>query len=364
MARFDGGIMDSDDADNNSDGGYDGTAPGTAPGTAKSPLVDDADALRYLDGLVRETYQLWDQEWVGFSWRNYTYDHVRRVRTLALSLAAEEGEMVDTRVLDVAAVLHDITKPYDGEALMRDGQRVVDERGYWRNTVLPPARANDITRLYDALGLSGSVHNISGARVAEALLAERGYPPGIREHVGEVIVSHLKMTLATSREGRCLYDADTIDANIGLPALYRNIQISVHRLEKDLRAQDTTVDAYLAAHLRDLLRTYVADRWPAWIAGKGRDFVPRLATAAGRRRALARLARLEGALVVMQAEVERGDPETAVGYLAPIIHFIGNRRNPSLSEDLTVLERRWPSSSAHPAAHLIELLRRECEGML
>ena len=45
MERFDGEIMDSDDAGNNSDGGYDGTAPGTAPGTAKSPLVDDADTL-------------------------------------------------------------------------------------------------------------------------------------------------------------------------------------------------------------------------------------------------------------------------------------------------------------------------------
>jgi len=44
MARFDGGIMDSDDADNNSDGGYDGTAPGTAPATAKSPLIDDVIA--------------------------------------------------------------------------------------------------------------------------------------------------------------------------------------------------------------------------------------------------------------------------------------------------------------------------------
>jgi len=66
----------------------------------------------------------------------------------------------------------------------------------------------------------------------------------------------------------------------------------------------------------------------------------------------------------MQAEVERGDPETAMGYLAPIIHFIGNRRNPSLSEELAVLDMRWPTSAAHPAAHFAELLRRECKGML
>ncbi len=288
MKRFDGEIMDSDDAGNNSDGGH----GGTAIGTAEPPLANDADTLRYLDGLVRETYQLWDQEWVGFSWRNYTYDHVQRVRTLALSLATEEG--TDARVLNLAVLPHDITKPYDGEALMRDGQRVVDERGYWRNAVLPPAHANGITHLHDALGLAGSVHNISGARVAEALLAARGYPPDVQAHVAEVIASHLKVTPETSLEGRCLYDADTIDANIGLPALYRNIQISLHSLETQLRAQDTTVDTYLTTHLSDLLRAYVADRWPAWIAGKGRDFVPRLTMVAGRRRARARLERLGG----------------------------------------------------------------------
>ena len=62
----------------------------------------EADVLRQLDELVRQTHLLWDQEWVGFSWRNYTYDHVRRVRNLAVSLAAEVG--ADTRVLDFASV--------------------------------------------------------------------------------------------------------------------------------------------------------------------------------------------------------------------------------------------------------------------
>src|SRR5579859_4187383 len=103
----------------------------------------DQEVLAELDALMRSTFQLWDQEWVGFSWRNYTYDHVRRVRNLALSLAAEEG--ADTRVLDFAAVLHDVAKSYDGEVLMRDGQRVVDEHGLWRNEFLPPARANAVT---------------------------------------------------------------------------------------------------------------------------------------------------------------------------------------------------------------------------
>ena len=40
--------------------------------------VDHEKALAELDQLVAETYQLWDEEWVGFSWRNYTYDHMSR----------------------------------------------------------------------------------------------------------------------------------------------------------------------------------------------------------------------------------------------------------------------------------------------
>jgi len=61
-----------------------------------APRAHD-EVLERLNTLTRDTYQLWDHEWVGFSWRNYTYDHVRRVRNLALSLAAEEG--ADPRVL-------------------------------------------------------------------------------------------------------------------------------------------------------------------------------------------------------------------------------------------------------------------------
>src|SRR5215472_16198914 len=106
-------------------------------------MIDHEAVLCELDALVRDTYQLWDECWVGFSWRNYTYDHVQRVRRLALNLAAEES--ADQHVLDVASVLHDVTKSYDGEVLMRDGQRVFDEQGFWRNEYLPPARVNAVT---------------------------------------------------------------------------------------------------------------------------------------------------------------------------------------------------------------------------
>jgi len=326
-----------------------------------APRAHD-EVLERLNTLTRDTYQLWDHEWVGFSWRNYTYDHVRRVRNLALSLAAEEG--ADPRVLDVAAVLHDITKSYDGEILMKDGQRVVDEQGFWRNEMLPPARQNRVTALYDALSLRGAVHNVSGARIADALLADDGYAPEFRAHVSEIIISHLKVGQGSSLEGRCLYDADTIDANIGHPALYRNIQISMHFLEQQYAAEGRDTEAYIAENLRTHLQEYVHSKWPGWVAGKTRDFVGRMTTDAGRRRALARIARLEETLRAMAEEMDEFSAAVESGYLAPTAYFVGSRRNPSLIEELAVLEARWPAGSHHAASRFISIMRRESDGEL
>src|SRR4029453_18153506 len=81
-----------------------------------SLTAQDAATLRELEELVRQTHLLWDQEWVGFSWRNYTYEHMQRVRGLSRTLAAQEG--ADARVLEFAATLHDVTKSYDGDTLV------------------------------------------------------------------------------------------------------------------------------------------------------------------------------------------------------------------------------------------------------
>ena len=122
--------------------------------------------------LVRQTYLLWDPGWVTFNWRGYTYDHVRRVVGLSLTLCRALGG--DERVTHLAALLHDITKPYDGEYLTdADGRRLVDERGYWRNEMRQPPRANRVTALYERLGLSGQLHNESGSVLAAELLRER-----------------------------------------------------------------------------------------------------------------------------------------------------------------------------------------------
>ena len=148
----------------------------TPAATATSGLSEtDVQALQALDALVRETHLLWDEEWVGFSWRNYTYEHMQRVRGLARTLGRAEG--ADERVVEYAATLHDVTKSYDGEIIVgADGKRVLDEQGFWKNATLLPRRTNKVTALYDQLVLGGTLHNISGGRVASALLEEAGQP--------------------------------------------------------------------------------------------------------------------------------------------------------------------------------------------
>ena len=323
---------------------------------------EDEATLEALIALVRQTYLLWDENWVGFSWRNYTHDHVRRVRNLAMRLAQEEG--AETRALDLGATLHDVTKSYDGDIVMKDGKRVLDEHGFWRNAFLPPARQNHVTELYDQLELRGQLHNVSGARIADALLAEYGYAQDVRDHVQEVIVSHLKVGPESSLQGRCLYDADTIDANIGHPAFYRNIQISMHGMERQYAARGESLDAFLEASLHDYLGPYVREKLPTWIAGKRRDFVDRMTTDSGRRCAEARLDRLEVVVAAMAEELDDLEAALDAGRLAPTVYFMRRRNNPSLADEVAALMERWPADAAngHAAAGFLDAMHRESVG--
>lgn len=321
----------------------------------------DQEVLAEFDALMRSTYQLWDQEWVGFSWRNYTYDHVRRVRNLAMSLGAEEG--ADTRVIDFAAVLHDITKSYDGEIIVKDGKRVLDANGFWQNEFLEPQRHNAVTALYDRLGLRGQLHNVSGAGIADALLEERGFPAGFREHVAEVITTHLMVKDWSSIEGRCLYDADTIDANIGHPAFFRNIHIGMRNLERQYHQRDESLDDFLHHSMRQHLEQYVRERLLPWIAGKDKDFVPKMTTEAGRQRAIDRIERLTETVGAMIGEMANYDEEIERGRLAVVVYFIRNRKNPSLSAQFPELHARWPRGLDTGAAMFLATLQREVDGV-
>jgi hypothetical protein len=321
----------------------------------------DQEVLAELDAIMRSTFQLWDQEWVGFSWRNYTYDHVRRVRNTAMSLGDQEG--ADTGVIDFATVLHDITKSYDGEIIMKDGKRVLDANGFWQNEFLEPQRRNVVTDLYDQLGLRGQLHNESGAHIAEALLEQRGYPKDFRDHVSEVIRSHLMVKEWSSLEGRCLYDADTIDANIGHPAFFRNVHIGMRGMERQYHQRGESVDDFLHHSMRQHLEQYVNERLPAWNEGKNRDFVPKMTTESGRRRAMERIERLAATVKAMREEFADYDEAIEHGRLAVVVYFIRNRKNPSLSQQFPELQARWPAGLDTGAALFLTTLQREIDGV-
>lgn len=48
--------------------------------------LGDIEILARLSDLMRETFLLWDEPWVDFSWRHYYYEHTQRVRALALEI--------------------------------------------------------------------------------------------------------------------------------------------------------------------------------------------------------------------------------------------------------------------------------------
>ncbi len=315
----------------------------------------DRDVLTELEAVVQETYQLWDEVWVGFSWRNYTFDHVMRVRNLARTIA--ERERGDLRALEFAATLHDVTKSFDGEILLKDGKRVFDDDGFWLNEKLPPARRNQVVDLYDALDLVGTVHHISGGRIATALLAGHGYDEQFCEFVREIIAAHLKPRETTSAAGLSLYDADTIDANIGLPAFYRNIQISLHRLESDMQRKGESLDSYFAENLQSYLDSYLGERIPTWVNGKRDDFIAKLTTEAGRAVARERTDYLSAEVEEMHAELANFASNVERGRLAIVKQFMTNRGNPRLSSELAYLNDGW-QRTVTPTPEAIAFIRR------
>ena len=333
-----------------------------APSASAALSSEDRAVLRRLEELVRQTHLLWDQEWVGFSWRNYTFEHMQRVRGLSRTLAREEG--ADERVLEFAATLHDITKSYDGDILIGpDGKRVLDENGFWRNATLPPARSNKVTELYDRLGLAGTVHSVSGGKVADALIDEEGYPADFRARVDRAIQEHLIAGPNASIEGKVLNDADTVDANIGLPAFYRNIQISLHREDETYAKRGETFLDWLRQNLPAYLDTYLKEKIPTWIEGKQRDFVHKLNTPSAQRVAQQRLDRLRQVNDSLVQELEALERALEDGGLAVVRFFMENRKNPQMTEQLGLLEQRWSGAATPPtAAQLLQEIRREVAG--
>jgi putative nucleotidyltransferase with HDIG domain len=318
--------------------------------------------LQDLDCTLRDTIALWDPGWVTFNWRAYTYDHTRRVTGLATTLCRQEGG--DVQVTELAALLHDITKPYDGEYVVdAQGKRVVDERGYWHNEVRRPPRSNAVTALYDELGLAGMLHNESGAILAERLLRDRGVEAALCARVGETIRHHLLPPQDAPVESGCLYDADTIDANIGLPAFIRNIYIHLHYYNQRKAPEAPTIETLLRERPLEYLRPYIGDNLPQWNEGKRRDFIPRLQSAAGRALAQARVERLAETFAWLGRELDAYAGQADHTGVDVVLHYMTHCDEPSIAEETRYLAEQWLNGQTNPrTCALVQAIQREIEG--
>jgi len=328
--------------------------------------------LSKLQSLVEETFLLWDQVRIGWSWRHYYLNHTLRVRALALELGKHEG--ADPDVVAFAATLHDITKRYDGNVIMGpDGKRLVDKNGYWMTETLQPTRENRVTRLYDALGLAGQPHHYSGAVLAEHLLTEEGFSPEFAASVAAVIRAHVAPQTASPEEREALYrapearvlsDADLIDANLGLVAFYRNIQIHAGRMLQQTGCVDP--GAYIE----------VVERW----VNSKDSFLESLLTPSGREVAAQRQARNRQLVEWIAEERALGPVAWEYGLLGVIAFLLEDSYDPCLTRALRLLEELWlpnrqarlsnDGSSPHARALLVRsdqfrnLLHEEVAGRL
>ena len=296
---------------------------------------DDAQILKELEELVKETFMLWDEKRVGFSWRHYFFNHTQRVRALSLSIARHEG--ADLRKLEYGALMHDIAKRYDGNILTdKDGRRVVDEDGFWRNEMLPPNpnKSNIVTQLYEQHEQANELHNLSGALIAGIILRDYGFPEDFCEGVSSVVRTHLKPSESNAEktrefdsnlEGRILYESDTIDSNLGLVAFFRNIGIHTHSmLQRNGKAE---------------LSDYI-EGIPRWLDMK-EDFLPRMQTETGHKRGEARQKQNWEMWSWIEKEKEDFELNEIYGILGIVKYFMSCCDDPNMQEQMTYVEDKW-----------------------
>jgi HD domain len=296
--------------------------------------VSEAKAtIGEIEALVRETFELWDVVRVGFSWRHYYMNHTHQIRNLSVQMAAAEDG--DADLLEMAAILHDITKRYDGNILTGpDGKRELDEEGFWRNEMIMPNRSNWVTKLYDELELQGLIHHVSGAVITERVLGEFGFEAPYREKVAEVVRGHLKPTNLGQAEfnhryrlieSRILYDADTIDPNVGLTAFYRNIQINAGGWLRKGETPD------LEAYVRGL---------PRWVNMKD-EFMDHMLTQRGREIVAERQQRNRQLCAQLESELASLALNETYGMLGCVRYLMTDAEDPSLHRHARGLREQW-----------------------
>ncbi|MGD9498062.1 MAG: HD domain-containing protein [Armatimonadota bacterium] len=140
------------------------------------------ELIAFIERTVYARLADWPAQWEGYHWPGYTWEHTLRVRALALRLADEVG--AQRRVVELAALLHDIEKQ------------------------------------------AGPEHAAAGAVTAQRLLTERGADAELTGRVIDAIASHAGGNTPQHRvESLVLGDADLIDANFGLVGVWRFITI-------------------------------------------------------------------------------------------------------------------------------------------
>jgi hypothetical protein len=330
--------------------------------------LDRRTTLRDLAHLVHDTFFLWNERWVGFSWQYYYFNHTQRVQALSQTLGVKEG--ADLTALDFAAILHDITKRYDGEIILDPkGQRALDANGFWHNKLLLPQKENVVTSLYRQSNLFHTLHNHSGALIAKYLLEIYGFTRDFCHIVSEIIESHLKPDLERNHaahflEKQILYEADTLDSNIGLTAFYRNIQIRTHYAMKNTGHAD----------LSDYIRTI-----ESWINRK-RSFMEKIVTVTGVAIAENRLQRMNLFYTqILDDYHNHFETSLRCGLLGVMQFFMDHNSDPNITTELSYLLDFWlPSrykqihqSRDKPSERLFQtasqfchLLQQEIKGQL
>ncbi len=291
-----------------------------------------AQVLNELEALVNETFGLWEHNRVGFQWRHYTWNHTIRVRAMSMELGKREGGNV--KLLEVAGTLHDITKRYDGVILTDDnGKRILDHNGFWLNETLTPKGQNIVTELYNKHNLHGKVHHESGAVITENILAMYDFEPEFVEAATATVLAHLKPMNLTSAdfnllygniENQILYDADTMDPNVGYTAFFRNIHIHAHFA---LQRGDFDLEDYV----RNL---------PRWINSK-QEFVDKLFTESSRQVAQARQDRNQQLFSQMVDELDDIEMNRKYGLLGLIVYFVSETGEPHFLNQLNFLQTEW-----------------------
>jgi len=181
--------------------------------------------------------------------------------------------------------------------------------------------------------MEGTIHSVSGALIAKKLLESYGLPDEFNEAVSTIIRAHVKPPTLTQEqhdelygkvESQILYDADTMDANVGYTAFYRNIHIhSYGAIQRD------GFD----------LSSYV-DNLPRWIDTKY-SFVDGLLTESAKEVGTIRQERNKELHQILIKEKENFDLNLKYGLLGVLDYLVSGTEDPNFREQMNYLEQHW-----------------------